>query len=445
MGACQSVVPDAFSGGVVVSDADVGLVPAGSSGVISTGVADGVGVVLDESQDTQRGDEAEMDSQQDGEPTIEHQDEVIAVEERLAGTCWYIDPAKHWLDETNAVLAMSNDDVVVIGNTHVAVSEYAVQKDAVITLLNRSGDLLWQEQLGWTDHDDLTAAVVRDDTRFLAVGNTRSSGSGGSDAWIIEMDVSGELIWEEDYGGVNNDVARSIARDLEGGYIVVGNTGNVVDGVATSPWIFRISEMGLMQWGKILGLKQGGVLSDVIRISENEFVAVGSTVMDSDGEIKTILVRFAQNGGVIWQVLHSAIPYQVGQSVVQTASGDFVITGYADIGEQYLHDGFVLRVTAEGGFVWQKTLGGDYYDTFTAAAWTLGDHVLLAGLTRSYGYGGADMWLVKMKAGGQVLWEQAHGTPDFEKANAVLPLEDGMILAGRGGVYRLNTHGQLCP
>ncbi len=60
----------------------------------------------------------------------------------------------------------------------------------------------------------------------------------------------------------------------------------------------------------------------------------------------------------------------------------------------------------------------------------------LVGLTKSYGEGEADFWLIKTDNQGVVQWNQTYGGPSFDVAYSVIQTEDyGFALAGRTSSY----------
>lgn len=74
-------------------------------------------------------------------------------------------------------------------------------------------------------------------------------------------------------------------------------------------------------------------------------------------------------------------------------------------------------------------LGGAERDAGRAAVFS-GSNFLVAGYTSSKGNGGEDVWLVALQRDGRILWENTFGGPGDERANAILPLPDGCVLAG---------------
>lgn len=99
----------------------------------------------------------------------------------------------------------------VVGYTFirgVAGSEnYLIQK------YNEAGTLQWSQICGGANSDALTG-VVGIGSRLFAVGWTMSSGAGGKDAVILEIDpATGNMLSTTLFGGAQDDMANSVATD----------------------------------------------------------------------------------------------------------------------------------------------------------------------------------------------------------------------------------------
>ncbi|PIV61951.1 MAG: hypothetical protein COS14_03675, partial [Bacteroidetes bacterium CG02_land_8_20_14_3_00_31_25] len=57
----------------------------------------------------------------------------------------------------------------------------------------------WEKFYGGS-YDDKAKSVVSTETGFVVAGWTRSSGNGGKDLLVINIDKEGNKIWEKTYG-----------------------------------------------------------------------------------------------------------------------------------------------------------------------------------------------------------------------------------------------------
>ncbi len=90
----------------------------------------------------------------------------------------------------------------------------------LIEKYDEAGNLLWSKVSGGSNTDVLTGAVGIGN-RLFAVGYTRSMGSGGADAVILEIDtVTGGALSTTLYGGALDDIASGAATDGVDLYVV---------------------------------------------------------------------------------------------------------------------------------------------------------------------------------------------------------------------------------
>src|SRR5207302_1578749 len=94
---------------------------------------------------------------------------------------------------------------------------------------------------------------------------------------------------------------------------------------------------------------------------------------------------------------------------------------------------WVLKLDAAGEVVWQKTYGGPGDDGAHAVRQMADGGYLVSGWESSFGAGGPDGWLLKLDAAGGVEWQKAYGGPGKEWVYGLEPPGPdgvGYLLAG---------------
>jgi hypothetical protein len=131
---------------------------------------------------------------------------------------------------------------IVAGETS---SSGAGSADVWVLKLDTNGNLQtgWPKTYGGTSRDAANSIHQTTDGGFIVAGVTSSSGAGYADFWILKLNASGDLVWQKTYGGINDDIARSIQQTSDGGYIVAGETSSSGAGNADF-WILKIDENG---------------------------------------------------------------------------------------------------------------------------------------------------------------------------------------------------------
>jgi hypothetical protein len=153
----------------------------------------------------------------------------------------------------------------------------------------------WQGCYGGFDRDYATD-MVETDNGYMIIGTIYSddgdiSNSHGSlDIWIINIDSTGNLIWERAYGGSNPDYEGRIMADMEGNYYFCGtvssNDGDVQSGNhgVYDAWIVKIDGSGEILWEKCYG-GSGHEEPTNIKLLNNGNIMITSNTTSDDGDL----------------------------------------------------------------------------------------------------------------------------------------------------------------
>lgn len=79
---------------------------------------------------------------------------------------------------------------------------------------------------------------------------------------------------------------------------------------------------------------------------------------------------------------------------------------------------------------WERVIGGAEDDVGRAVALSGDGGFIVAGSTASKGAGNADLWLVRLDAAGNTVWDKTYGGDQDDAAYAVDALDDGYVVAG---------------
>ncbi len=193
----------------------------------------------------------------------------------------------------------TTDGYILVGSsdsTDVDINNNKGSYDFWIIKIDNAGNLLWEKNFGGTEIDEARAITKTNDGNFIIVGDTRSNdqdisiNNGGADLWVIKINNDGELLWEKNFGGSNFDVARSINKTSDGGYVISGSSRSLDNGFTNQgqndAWILKISSEGNEEWQQIIGGSNIDFFYDAIELEDGSFVAVGES-SSNDGNIET--------------------------------------------------------------------------------------------------------------------------------------------------------------
>jgi len=153
-----------------------------------------------------------------------------------------------------------------------------------------------------------------------------------------------------------------------------------------------------------------------------------------------------------WQKTYGGTGYDEADSIQQTNDGGYIIAGFTNSSGNGGHDVYVLKLDGNGDLQWQKTYGGRGYDGAYSVQQTKDGGYIVAGLTFSFGHGGADVYVLKLDGSGNLQWQKTYGGPGEDVAYSVQQTNDGGYIvagytnsSGNWGVYvlKLNGNGDL--
>ena len=209
------------------------------------------------------------------------------------------------IDIGNDICQTSDNGFIVVGYTNSIDGDITINNGAYnawVIKLNNSGLIEWQKTYGGSQVDSFKSVVSSDNGDFIAVGNITSTDAGinsirgSNDIWLVRFDSTGGLVWQNSYGGSNDDGAGNIIKTSNGEYIVTGTTSSddgdvIVNNGSTNGWVFKVNESGDLLWQQNYGGGGTDVISAGAIANDEGYILAGQTT-SNDG-------YFSQNHGGI--------------------------------------------------------------------------------------------------------------------------------------------------
>lgn len=195
-------------------------------------------------------------------------------------------------------LVETNDDSFIIAassdSNDVDISNNKGSYDFWVLKISSTGVLIWEKNFGGSEVDEPRGISTTNDGNFVIVGDTRSSdedvssNNGGADLWMLKISTEGNLIWEKTFGGSSFDVARSVSKTLDNGFLISGNSRSLDSGFSNQgqndAWVLKVDANGNKLWQKFIGGTENDFLFDAIQVNETSLIAVGES-SSSTGDI----------------------------------------------------------------------------------------------------------------------------------------------------------------
>ncbi|MBP6335108.1 MAG: T9SS type A sorting domain-containing protein [Bacteroidia bacterium] len=140
-----------------------------------------------------------------------------------------------------------------------------------------------------------------------------------NDIWIVKLDSNGFITWEKTFGGTSNEVANFIQQTLDGGYVITGYT-NSNDGDLTGLhglnidydyWIIKLNVSGVIQWQQLYGGTGSDISHCIRQVPDGGYIIAGSSssmngdVTDNNGSSDFWIVKLSSLINV--NEIHSSI------------------------------------------------------------------------------------------------------------------------------------------
>ncbi|WP_128694285.1 PKD domain-containing protein, partial [Methanoculleus taiwanensis] len=343
--------------------------------------------------------------------------------------------------------------------------------DAWVAKLEGSGTLIWQQCLGGSSTDYAWSIQQTSDGGYIVAGVTWStdgdvSGNhGGSDAWVVKLNSSGNPAWQTCLGGSSVDGAVSIQQTIDGGYIVTGytfsNDGDVSGNHGNrDAWVVKLDSSGNLAWQTCLGGSSDDGAWSIQQTSDGGYIVTGRA-SSTDGDVSGChgnwdfwVVKLDAAGAIVWQKCLGGSQNDEAYSIQQTSDGGYIAAGYTNStdtdgdvsGNHGRYDTWVVKLGASGDIAWQQCLGGSQNDIAQSIRQTSDGGYIVTGVTGSTdgdvsgNHGGTDAWVVKLNSGGNRVWQKCLGGLSYDYAYSIQQTsDDGYIVAG----YTQSTDGDV--
>ena len=396
-------------------------------------------------------------------------------------------------DEANSIQQTKDGGYIVAGWTK---SSGSGLEDVYVLKLNSKGDLEWQKTFGGKGDDEAKSIQQTKDGGYIVAGWTRSFGSGKEDIYILKLNSNGEVEWQKTFGGENSDGANSIQQTTDSGYIVAGWTKSFGSGgdicllkldskgwVDTTPPEVKI--ISPSDWVELSGTIEINIdATDNVELEKVTLYIDGKKVKEySSGPYKyswgsnkategthTITVEAVDKSGnvqtksvtmimdkikdISWQKTFGGKDNDEANSIQQTTDGGYIVAGETGSFGSGLEDVYILKLNSKGEVQWQKTFGGEGSDEANSIQQTTDGGYIVAGWTESFGFGGQDVYILKLNSNGELEWQKTFGGKYDDGAESIQHTADGGYIiagwtksfgSGLENVYilKLNSKGQL--
>ena len=189
-----------------------------------------------------------------------------------------------------------------------------------------NGNLQWSKSYGGSKTESEPKIIQTSDRGFALACKTYLDIQVPADIWLIKTDETGNIEWNETYGGAKTDYPTALLQLSDDSFAIAGCTGSF--GYAGGDfWLIKTDENGDMLWNHTYGTENPETLSSLIQTFDDGFAMAGYTQTDNDLVSNLLLVRIDNLGNMLWNQTFAGGAILGLPSLVQTSDGGFALSG----------------------------------------------------------------------------------------------------------------------
>lgn len=297
--------------------------------------------------------------------------------------------------------------------------------DFWIVKIDAKGQIQWEKTIGGKGDDKLVQIKTTKDKGYIAVGTSNSKPSdykksehyGGLDIWAIKLDSNGNVEWEKSFGGMYNDIPKTI-NILEDGFIIGGISNSPHSGNkfkenygGNDIWILELDNKGNIVKEYVYGSENDDDLSDIIA-TKDHYIITGNTLSEgikgnlnvtSKKESDLLVIKANKNFESIEQYVFDFKGDEKLKSSHLLKNNNILLSGYSFDNKKRTSSYIALEINQDGEEVWKNELSTDGDDVLQKSTITRDGDIILAGNStgRNIEYkksiiGREDYWIVKL-------------------------------------------------
>jgi hypothetical protein len=291
--------------------------------------------------------------------------------------------------------------------------------DLWVVKLDNSGNIQWQKTFGGTNDDSGNSIQQTNDGGYIVTGHAQSTdgditeNQGQSDLWLIKLDATGNMQWQKTYGTIYFDYGFKVKQTADGNFIILGSYG-ISLAENTDYWIIKTDASGNIIWQNTFGGTNRESPYDLQITTDGGYIVTGFT-LSNDGDVSgnhgqgdLWLIKLNSSGALVWQKTFGGTLNEYAESIQQTSDGGYIMAGMAasangDLtGNNGSNDFWIIKTDASGNIEWQKNLGGSSLDNGRGILQLSNNEYLVIGGTYSTNgdvmgnHGAYDIWAVKL-------------------------------------------------
>lgn len=258
------------------------------------------------------------------------------------------------------------------------------------------GDTIWTKHYGTAEWDFANSMDTCADGGFIMAGKTYDTGNAYSDILVIKTDAQGEEQWRKKIGGTEDDVANAIVS-VPDGYLICGTTATGIYG-GSDIYVLKLDLTGNIVWQNYDGEQFDDEGTGIYFSTNGDIIIAGKkrTVANPEN-FNTNIRKLSQNGNFYWTnpyFTSGAINIEIN-SIIEGYNNKITSIGSFDGNSPGINDMVMFMWDSIGYYNNSGTYGGSVNDYGENIIKTLDGGYAMLGATNSFGSGLWKIFFVK--------------------------------------------------
>ncbi len=230
--------------------------------------------------------------------------------------------------------------------------------------------------------------------------------------WNSYSQTAPSIAWQKLIGGYNSDRGSNYYSKNNNFYFAASSSSNISGDKTqncrgyTDYWLVKTDENGTILWDKTMGGNSTGgpvagadVISSVFETSDGSILVSGNSNSNISGEKTEVcrgeydywLLKLNADGTILWDKTLGGDGWDSPSTFIEVNDGNYIVAGSSgsslsgdktDISRGD-DDIWILKMTPTGVVLWQKTIGGNSKDGISQFVQTLDNGFILTGTSSS--------------------------------------------------------------
>ncbi len=309
---------------------------------------------------------------------------------------------------------------------------------------------MWQQSFSGFGDVRFNSSVQDDAQNIILAGSKQITTNGvkHEDILVVKLDLGGNLIWEQTYGGSGDETAESLLISEDGEIVLCGST-NSADGIFKKNaglhdmFVLKLNQYGQLETANTFGGSSLDFGGDILQKQNGNFLLGGSSrsldfnLVDNQGQFDVVVLELDKNlqlqhtrsfGGWDDDLLQKLLFMPDGSLSILASSTTYTGAYSDNRGDQ---DVVIYRIDQNGNIEWQRSYGGSMFEQPEDMALLDNGNLLIAASSFSNDYdiptnnGSRDGWLFEVDPIGIIVWSTTYGSSGNDDIRAIKKLENG--------------------